>query len=71
MKVQVTEHDGCFGVCLTAETLPEAALLTRLGMNRTNELRHAHTTASKEGQFEFNLCFGKHKRASGEVPKRS
>lgn len=70
MKVLVSEHDGCFGVDLTAETMQEAATLVRMGMNRTEEVHHAAASAGKGGEFGFCLVFGKAKMATEYVPRR-
>lgn len=70
MKITLTEHDGCFAFDLAAETLPDAALLTRLGMNATKEIRHASTNVSRDGRFEAGVVIAKHKHANNDVPKR-
>ncbi len=70
MKVQFIETDGCFSIDLTAETMQEAAALVRFGMNRTDEIRHGSTIASREGEFSTAVVFGKNKRANNDVPKR-
>ncbi|NOS72035.1 MAG: hypothetical protein HOP33_19170 [Verrucomicrobia bacterium] len=69
MKVIFTEYDGCFGVDLSAETMQEAALLTRLGTNATKTHR-LMVLADKEGQFDASIIFEKHKRADGYIQKR-
>lgn len=70
MKITLTELDGCFSFNLTAETLPDAALLTRLGMNATSELRYVSATADKGGSFQAGVVIAKHKQANNIIPKR-
>jgi hypothetical protein len=68
--VRVTENGGCFAISLQAETLQDAALLTRLGMNATKDMRYVGTSAYEDGRFEFGIVIGKHKRATERVPSR-
>jgi hypothetical protein len=70
MKINFTEHECCFAFDLEAETMADAATLTRFGMNRTDNIRHASTNVSKEGKFESGLVIAKNKRANSDVPKR-
>ena len=70
MKIQFTEHEGCFEISLTAETMQEAAGLVRFGMNRTNEIRSAGADVYKDGTFGSNVVFGKSKKANSNVPRR-
>jgi hypothetical protein len=70
VKIEFLEHEGCFEVCLEAETKSEAALLVRFGMNRTDEIRSSYTNVSQTGEFSNSIVFGKSKRANSDVPKR-
>lgn len=70
MKITFTEHDGCFAIELSAETMPEAAALTRFGMNRTDEIRHATAYVNADGSFNASIVFAKSRRANNDVPKR-
>lgn len=70
MKITLTEWDGCFGFEMEAETLADAALLTRFALNATNEIRSLDTLAHQAGQFTGSLVLGKHKHADGYVQKR-
>lgn len=69
MKITAKEHDGCFSFDISAETLAEAALLVRFGMNRT-KLRTSDSNARADGTFDASLVFGKSRRADSDVPKR-
>ena len=70
MKITFAEHDGCFAFDLIAETMADAAALTRFGMNHTNEIRTAGADVKKDGNFLAFMVIGKHKRANSDVPKR-
>lgn len=70
MKIQFDEHDGCFGINLTAENMVEAAALVRFGMNSTAEIRSCSSSVRQDGSFEADIVFGKHRRHGSEVPKR-
>ena len=70
MKINLIENDGCFSFRLTAETLVDAALLTRLGMNATKEVRTISTFVNRDGSFESAVVIGKHKNSGPFVPKR-
>lgn len=51
---------------LTPESIAEAAMLVRFGMNHTSEIRYAGTTAYKDG-FEASIVIGKKQRATSMV----
>ena len=70
MKITMQEYDGCFSFDMTAETLADAALLTRFGMNRTDEIKYGSTLANQNGTFEAGLAIGKSARADSTIPKR-
>ena len=70
MKIEFSEHDGCFAVDMSAETMEEAAKLARFGMNRTSEIRHCSAYVSAQGEFSASIIFGKSKRANNDIPKR-
>jgi len=70
MQITLTEHDGCFAVDFTAQNMADAALLTRFGMNRTQEIRTAGVQVNRDGTFTGHLIFGKSKRANNNIPKR-
>lgn len=70
MKAEALEFDGCFSIRLIAETMEEAAVLVRMGMNRTDEIRTAETSVNSESKFETCVVFGKSKRSNSYVPRR-
>lgn len=70
MKAGIKEYLGCFDINLEAESMEEAAAITRFGMNHIRDIRHIGTTVSEGGKFYFNITVGKHYRACSSVPKR-
>jgi hypothetical protein len=70
MKVIIVEREGCFGMEATAETMAEAALLVRMGMNATKEIRCLSATANQDGTFGACIVLGKHRDANNDVPRR-
>jgi hypothetical protein len=70
MKATVDEFDECFSIELTAETINEAASLTRMGMNATKELTYFCTDVFKDGSFISTIELGKNKRAETIIIKR-
>jgi hypothetical protein len=79
MKVEVMEHDGCFGIDIRAENVAEAALLTRMGVNsRVEKIRHdlfvqqsSGTNGEKStGTFTMAVVLQKNKRGSSQIPRR-
>lgn len=71
MKAVLLEHSGCFEVSFEAETLQEAALLTRAGLNHTRELRWMGSNVYEDGKFTLSIVVGKHRRADSSIPRRS
>lgn len=69
MKVVTTEQLGCFSIDLEAETIEEAAFITRLGMNGT-KLRCLWAFTNDNGSFSAAVVIAKHRRATSVVPKR-
>ena len=70
MKITMHEYEGCFSFELEAETLADAALLTRFGMNATRTVQYVSCNVNQGGKFEGGLVISKHKRANSDVPKR-
>ena len=68
MKCRVNEYSHCFDIELTAETLAEAILLARLGVNRTKELRCCDVSAMREGPMYGYIVIGKRAREQSEIP---
>jgi hypothetical protein len=67
MKFSMLEHDATFDIQMQAETLEDAATLTRMGLNVTKEPVDLTVTAFKGGQFSARLSFTKRKNASGRI----
>jgi hypothetical protein len=61
VKVEICEHDACFSIDLTAESVADAAILARMSMNRTTELRSCEADAFKDGVFGGYIVIGKRK----------
>lgn len=70
MKITFIEYEGSFSIELSAETMEEAAKLSRFGMNRTSEVRYCSTNVYEDGRFEAIAVFAKSKRANCNIPKR-
>ena len=70
MKVEMDEYDGCFRISFTAETVEDAAKLSRMAVNRTTELRSCSADAYKDGTFYGHIIIGK-RRDSTSTIKRS
>lgn len=70
MKVIVEEFGGSFEIVLDAETVAEAAVLVRLGINHTKACRLLRTYAYKEDRgVRSCLVFGKQRAATDSVPR--
>lgn len=67
MKVLMHEEDDRFAFELEPETIAEAALLVRFGMNATKELKMVDTTAYRDGTFQTWICIGRKKQSNGSV----
>lgn len=85
MKVLIQEHEGCFSIDLNAETLGEAALLTRMGVDARERINHLATyvqkgegangnasdvVGKKDELFAFNCTLAKAKKANSYMPRR-
>ena len=68
MKTTIDENDDNFFFQFQAETKEEAALLVRMGMTATNELKfRTRTFVSQGGCFDSQLCIGRAVRGTAEV----
>lgn len=70
MKIELTEHEGCFHFEIEAENMQDAATLVRFGMNSVKEVRSKYACATADGAFHGSIVFGKSKRADSAIPKR-
>ena len=69
MKISMIENEGCFAFNMTAETMADAALLTRFSTNVTNEVRGAAVNAHKDGTFMGYCVLGKRRRADSQIAR--
>lgn len=63
MRAHIQEHEGCFTIDVTAETLAEAALLVRIARDATKDIRHFSTTPHKNGESGTFITLGKRRRS--------
>jgi hypothetical protein len=59
MKIEVIEYDGSFSIDMKPETVAEAAILVRLSLNATKELRSSSTDACRSGEIITSVVLGK------------
>ena len=69
MKVTLSDHGTCFEVFLEAETMEEAAAITRFQVNHTKELRGVYAYTTKSGSFQSSVVIGKVKNPSESIPR--
>lgn len=69
MITTIQECEGSFSINLTAESMMEAALLTRMGMNAVGKISF-ETDARRDGIFSSRIWAKKSKRASSTIVKR-
>ncbi len=67
MKLQYTEHEGCFAFDLTPENAEEVVMLTRFALNVTEELRHHSVHFSRDGTCTAALVLGKRKQVKSAI----
>lgn len=70
MKITLTEHEGCFAFSMEAEGLRDAALLTRLAINKTKELRSLDVFANPDGSFTGSCVLGKVNKVVSTIPSK-
>ena len=59
MKIEIHEYDGCFSFGMTAETVEDAAMLSRLKMNGKKEVHGIYVAALNNGVFTGSVVIGK------------
>lgn len=69
MKTTITENDRCYFMEIAAETMAEAAMLARMSINSTKELRCVDTHALSDGTFHCQIAIGIRKSKSSEIRK--
>lgn len=67
MKVEINEYDHSFDFAFTPETIAEAALLVRMGMNANKDVVYVSTTVSRDGTIDGSLVLRKTKRPKVQV----
>jgi hypothetical protein len=55
---------------MVAETMADAAILTRYSTNVTNELRSAGAHAHRDGAFTGHCVLGKNRKANSDIVRR-
>ena len=70
MKALLTEYEFCFGIELAAETMEEAALMVRFGINTKQELRTKSAYVHPEGKFALSVVIPKIKKPTVIVPTK-
>lgn len=70
MKITFEECGQCFAVHLDAETLQDAALLTRFSINHTAEIRSAGAEAHADGSFSGYIVIAKHQHPTSDIPQQ-
>jgi len=61
MKISIFEHSWCFGIDLEAETLAEAAWITKFQTNVKKDVPFFSADASKDGTFRQYISFQRKK----------
>lgn len=67
MKLTITEYNDDFTFDLTPETMAEAALLVRLGMNAIKTVKYVSTNANQDGAIYGSVAIAKSKRPVSQV----
>lgn len=67
MKITISEYENVFSFDLTPETLAEAALLVRLGMNALKEVAYISTNVNQDGTIYGAMSVKKSKRPVCQV----
>jgi hypothetical protein len=70
MKVTVQEFDKASEIYLTADTVEDAALLIRIGMNSTREVEIT-AYAEKQGIVTLSISPKIAKNGNMDIPKRN
>lgn len=69
MKAELNEQDNRFVIVLTAETVAEAAVIVRMGMNHTQALLTCDADAFGSGEFQGFIAIGKKRINTSTIPK--
>jgi len=69
MKINIFENQWSFGFHLDAETLAEAAWITRFQTNVKKDVPAFSATASKDGTFQQYISFQKKKEQTSIIKR--
>jgi hypothetical protein len=64
MKVQIEEYGAVFSFNFEPESIADAAMLVRLKLNGTKELKGIWVTAHEKGTIEGSISIGKRKQVT-------
>ena len=67
MKVNVYEFYGCFSFDLFPDSVEDAAMLVRMKLNGTKELRGIHVDCGKDSIMRGSVVIGKRKEVKSSL----
>lgn len=67
MRAEFTECEEDFWLSLKADTIEEAAIITRYGINKKKVLKYSAAFVSQDGTFAIDMSFGKIKQPHCEI----
>ena len=67
MKANMEEFEECFGFDLEPETMEEAIMLARFGINKTKTLADSYVSIYRNGRMTVYINIGKKKREVYEL----
>lgn len=67
MKIELTEHEHCFGIDLTPESMEDQVLLARLAVNGTKEIRALSVYANKDLTMSASVVIGKRRKPDSRL----
>lgn len=62
VKVTLMEHKECFSIVMDPESVKDAAVLVRLKMNGTKEIRGLYAECYGDGSISGSVVIGKRKQ---------
>jgi hypothetical protein len=70
MKLKITEHSSSFWLNFEAETVEEASMLVRMGINAIASSACVHAYAAEKGGVSGSISFRKAKSDTGYIRRR-
>jgi len=67
VRAKFTEGEGNFWLSLKADTIEDAAVIARYGINKKKVLKYSAAFISKDGTFVIDMSFGKIKQPNCEI----